>query len=242
MKKGFTLIELLVVIAIIAILAAILFPVFARAREKARQTACLNNVKQIGLGILMYAQDYDERMPMLYMNRRPSSSDWYGIAQMLHPYINNVDVHDCPSASHTSNVTSYNGNRSYGYHRGIIVANGARRMALIQRPSEIVMLGDVCHDRNNHCALNTPSSGPFMCDPDGTNCQVCGGTHNSRYADPLSGPVDSHGSQYDRPGFNFLERHTGSGNAAFVDGHAKAMRHMELYNNGTDSPYFNWDE
>ncbi len=57
MRKGFTLIELLVVIAIIAILAAILFPVFARAREKARQTSCLSNLKEIGLGILMYAQD-----------------------------------------------------------------------------------------------------------------------------------------------------------------------------------------
>ena len=65
-KRGFTLIELLVVIAIIAILAAILFPVFARAREKARQSSCLSNVKQIGLGMMMYVQDYDERFPTLY--------------------------------------------------------------------------------------------------------------------------------------------------------------------------------
>jgi prepilin-type N-terminal cleavage/methylation domain-containing protein len=63
MRKGFTLIELLVVIAIIAILAAILFPVFAQAREKARQTGCLSNVKQIGLGIQMYVQDFDEYIP-----------------------------------------------------------------------------------------------------------------------------------------------------------------------------------
>jgi len=62
-QRGFTLIELLVVIAIIAILAAILFPVFAQAREKARQTQCVNNMKQIALGVLQYVQDYDERFP-----------------------------------------------------------------------------------------------------------------------------------------------------------------------------------
>jgi len=63
MRRGFTLIELLVVIAIIAILAAILFPVFARAREKARQSSCLSNVKQLDLAVQMYIQDYDEMLP-----------------------------------------------------------------------------------------------------------------------------------------------------------------------------------
>ena len=66
-KRGFTLIELLVVIAIIAILAAILFPVFAQAREKARQITCASNLKQMGVGILMYATDYDECMPSGYV-------------------------------------------------------------------------------------------------------------------------------------------------------------------------------
>src|SRR5689334_25448872 len=65
---GFTLIELLVVIAIIAILAAILFPVFARAREQARRTVCMSNMKQLSMGLMMYVQDYDERMPHAAMN------------------------------------------------------------------------------------------------------------------------------------------------------------------------------
>src|SRR5687767_6194063 len=65
-KSGFTLIELLVVIAIIAILAAILFPVFARARENARRASCQSNLKQVGLGFVQYTQDYDERYPMLF--------------------------------------------------------------------------------------------------------------------------------------------------------------------------------
>ena len=63
-RRAFTLIELLVVIAIIAVLAAILFPVFAQAREKARQTACLSNMRQMTLGVMMYAQDYDETLPL----------------------------------------------------------------------------------------------------------------------------------------------------------------------------------
>jgi len=98
--RGFTLIELLVVIAIIAILAAILFPVFAQARDKARQASCLNNQKQIGLGILMYAQDYDETYPMGFQvdgGTPPGSWNNASWPQLVQPYIKNLMVFCCPS-------------------------------------------------------------------------------------------------------------------------------------------------
>ncbi len=96
MKRGFTLIELLVVIAIIAILAAILFPVFARAREKARQNSCLSNCKQMGLAAMMYAQDYDESIVPRSIGSYTDA--WYGRwYRLLDPYIKNTQVFACPS-------------------------------------------------------------------------------------------------------------------------------------------------
>ncbi len=97
-RQGFTLIELLVVIAIIAILAAILFPVFARAREKARQTSCLSNLKQIGLAAQMYAQDYDERLSrsatVCWGNPILEKVPFY---VLLNPYTKNWKIWTCPS-------------------------------------------------------------------------------------------------------------------------------------------------
>ena len=91
-KRGFTLIELLVVIAIIAILAAILFPVFGRARENARRSSCQSNLKQIGLGVLQYVQDYDEKYPSRYMANEIMS--W---RRNIYPYVKSTQVFACPS-------------------------------------------------------------------------------------------------------------------------------------------------
>jgi len=119
-RSGFTLIELLVVIAIIAILAAILFPVFARARENARKTQCISNMKQLTLGLLMYAQDYDGRAPRhgigwweqaAYCQDNPPGTDfrykwsWYPCGDrsmatwrsIIYPYIKNAGIYNCPT-------------------------------------------------------------------------------------------------------------------------------------------------
>lgn len=95
LASGFTLIELLVVIAIIAILAAILFPVFAQAREKARQTSCLNNMKQVGLGVLQYVQDYDNLLPIA----DGTTPSMYVVGARIMPYVKNFGVFKCPSSS-----------------------------------------------------------------------------------------------------------------------------------------------
>ena len=97
--SAFTLVELLVVIAIIAILAAILFPVFARARENARRASCLSNLKQIGIGFMQYTQDYDENGPMTSMSGGMMSMGAYSWTTSTQPYIKSVQVFRCPSDS-----------------------------------------------------------------------------------------------------------------------------------------------
>ncbi|HZG47689.1 MAG TPA: DUF1559 domain-containing protein, partial [Allosphingosinicella sp.] len=117
-SAAFTLIELLVVIAIIAILAAILFPVFAQAREKARQTACLSNLKQIGTGLMMYVQDYDETLPPTRQMRggtTPCTGDAIPGSQwnmLIQPYLKNQQIFACPSDA-TSKTTATAIKRSY---------------------------------------------------------------------------------------------------------------------------------
>jgi prepilin-type N-terminal cleavage/methylation domain-containing protein/prepilin-type processing-associated H-X9-DG protein len=232
MRRGFTLIELLVVIAIIAILAAILFPVFAKAREKARQSSCLSNVKQIALAILQYAQDYDERFPMLYDLGSPRN----GLIQTTQPYTKNYQIHDCPSSDAKSAATSYLGSRSYGYHNSLFLAAAAcPTLGQVLRPAEIVMTGDVVGDPNAPGRFAVPSGGAMKCNYDGTNCTICGGTHNSLF------PSTTSGHSWQNPGFPLLERHNGTGNVAFVDGHAKAMKHTTLYNGGNNHPYFDYN-
>jgi prepilin-type N-terminal cleavage/methylation domain-containing protein/prepilin-type processing-associated H-X9-DG protein len=135
MRRGFTLIELLVVIAIIAILAAILFPVFARAREKARSSACLSNVKQISLGIQMYVQDYDELLPPY---RQGSSSIYW--QHMVTPYLKNDQILKCPSRLHNTSAVHY------GYNYDIDMWS----LAVIDAPSETCWINDSRNNLSHH--------------------------------------------------------------------------------------------
>lgn len=126
-RRGFTLIELLVVISIISLLAAILFPVFSRARENARRTSCLSNVKQMGTAVMMYVQDYDGRYPVEYISWSGASlSQLAHWPDLLYPYIKSWQVFLCPSddspgeyphyrpAGHPKLVSSY-GNNGIGW-------------------------------------------------------------------------------------------------------------------------------
>ncbi len=128
-KNGFTLIELLVVIAIIAILAAILFPVFAQAREKARQATCESNLNQIGLATLMYVQDYDDTYPLYIADSCPggvcsqywfgkrTSTGWDKTQGLLYPYMKSTQIQKCPDWTGKNKFGDGNG---YGYNWGYI--------------------------------------------------------------------------------------------------------------------------
>jgi prepilin-type N-terminal cleavage/methylation domain-containing protein len=174
-KNGFTLIELLVVIAIIAILAAILFPVFAQAREKARQTSCLSNLKQIGLAFKMYVQDYDEKYPengqIACCSNGQQNSDgvdfgyngW--ISNALRPYTKNQAIYICPSVqgyytfqdpwSNGGNLTK-DGSQSFSYAFNYVSDYGVKE-SMFQAPSSAIIMADSgtqwwdCNYQNTGC-------------------------------------------------------------------------------------------
>ncbi len=156
-RQGFTLIELLVVIAIIAILAAILFPVFAKAREKARQTACLNNQKQLGLGLMQYTQDYDETYPPCAFYDGGGWALRNLLSDLLEPYTKNKQIWHCPSEPGTGIEYSpadggywpmdfaVNFNLHPWYNRDYNGGTGTTivSMAAVQNPAQVCSMFDV---------------------------------------------------------------------------------------------------
>lgn len=148
-RRGFTLIELLVVIAIIAILAAILFPVFARAREAARGAACRSNLKQLASAHQMYAQDYDGIMLSCRMNYAGTNSplrpgaQWYEWPDMLHAYVKNAGVYICPSDATVRPTSAYG--TSGGYALNWVYASNfgsPHPMDSVTYPAEAILFTD----------------------------------------------------------------------------------------------------
>ncbi len=140
-RSAFTLIELLVVIAIIAILAAILFPVFQKVRENARRTSCLSNERQIGLGILQYNQDYDEKY-IAGANVFGRGSGWAG---QVYPYIKSTQVFRCPDDSSTLPGTpvSYALNAQFSPYNGAGTGSNGLSLAQVNSPAKTVLIFEV---------------------------------------------------------------------------------------------------
>jgi prepilin-type N-terminal cleavage/methylation domain-containing protein/prepilin-type processing-associated H-X9-DG protein len=214
-RRGFTLIELLVVIAIIAILAAILFPVFAKAREKARQTACLSNMKQLGLAWAMYSQDYDEKSVPEYVCYPgvpgTSKSRFIRWSNRLDPYIKNTMIWQCPSdpdPADSYNDANFVGNYGMDYQwssfgvgnpPGCYNAGGAA-IGKVQNPADVGVFADTA------------------------DCYYPGNANTTMYG-------------WKPPGYNecgaFSNRHNNGANVSYADGHAKWVNQSGLGPNTT---------
>jgi prepilin-type N-terminal cleavage/methylation domain-containing protein/prepilin-type processing-associated H-X9-DG protein len=218
-KRGFTLIELLVVIAIIAILAAILFPVFAQAREAARKTSCLSNLRQLGTGMLMYTQDYDEMFPLQFYLRPVSFSMLLG--DLMNPYVKNYGVWRCPSRGIVLDDFSNNAaaptarlyRTNYGMNLSLFYPsyptgdywNGTPGVSLasVQVPAQRIMLADIGYTADPRLPYNPQNDvyqGYFWLWPPDSCC-----------------------NDWPSP------RHQGRANIAFVDGHVKSTAPADYF-------------
>jgi prepilin-type N-terminal cleavage/methylation domain-containing protein/prepilin-type processing-associated H-X9-DG protein len=196
-KAGFTLIELLVVIGIIAILSAILFPVFAKAREKARQTTCSSNQRQIGLALMQYVEDYDETLP----NRQNANGTNWKV--YLNSYIKAKGIWVCPSNPSQGNTDADGTSFAPGY-----AANTANGTPVDQPFVDINTASPV-----SLAQLQQPSSTIGIVEFEGI------------YSDYRV--TSTAWNLWDSPGSLMFAGHTGHANFLFMDGHVKAMRPMD---------------
>ncbi len=255
-RRGFTLIELLVVIAIIAILAAILFPVFAQAREKARQTSCLSNVKQLTLAQLMYTQDWDEKFTGWNWGQRfvMDSSSYWSVCAL--PYIKSIKLYQCPSdALEWPTVNDWTGQGpdagahdpfaswsdrnwwekpnnpnfiSYGINEALM---SGRKMAAIRSPANYGMIMDSSIGLVNSWETGDATEQTYIA------CRAAFSNQGCCLIWQDNHPASWFKANYSAQELESATRHTGGQNVSFVDGHAKFLK-WEAMTRGNLSPLY----
>jgi len=235
-KRGFTLIELLVVIAVIAVLAAILFPVFARVRENARRSSCQSNLKQIGMGLSLYSQDSDETFiadwygPMGYGETDPKgvAPGRYKWMDAVYPYIKNQQIFSCPSERSSDSRYMYHGDAAFtepsrDYLGSYVIAHGygpnvANRTPPVSHPlvGQVVKLAQMQSASDTAWVMDGTKDFFFSC------FDV---TNNVTFPILDSTP---------RTWSNATERHLGTINVLYCDGHVKAVKLEALAATGSN--------
>ena len=244
LTSGFTLIELLIVIAIIAILAAILFPVFATAREKARQTACVSNEKQLGLAFLQYVQDYDE-FAIQGRDLYGTGNCWAGI---LYPYVKSINVFLCPSDTISGDVSSYAYNSNFVFPSPTAWTSGTGQATALSTtkllaPGKTIVFAEVSGSGGYDITQEALQTSIFNgWSPTGTglgtasNSQPVGGSTSGAALQWATGYTIDVGEAPKPACFTGqVGRHNNGANYLFADGHAKWLMPTLVYAGTTNS-------